>query len=1107
MEPRRYLRCLGQPSLFAASGEPVRFRTKKHLALLIYISVDPKPHRREHLAELLWPKVTITEARHSLATALSTLRPRLGPGGLETTRDHVRLTPDRVDLDLDRLDAGDVLGTEVTTPLEVAAFLDGFDIPESSEFTHWKDRQQARLLPMIKDALVVLIDRCRRTGDSRQIERLADRMLALDDLSEEAIRAKMEARAFAGDRLTALEFYEEWRTKLAEELQAVPSDLVEGMAVRLRRRGWERTTLTNIPTVPTDQWRGRPFIGRTAEYRVLYERWEAVQRGEAGHALILGDSGVGKTTIVEKLTTAAGLQGAAISRVQCYDLEREIPYSTVSSLVLGLLDRPGVSATTPEALAELARTVPEVRRRFPTIPTPGESQGETARIRLTEAFHEMLSAIAEEHPVILVVDDLHLADDVSLAVIHLMMRRSRGQAIMVILIARPGELPQSPQASKLRCAAVPLGIYELEVLPFDDAESLDLLRSLIPTDQPHPSQTVQRALLSAAAGYPMVLELLVQDWTSNGEQSLVLSVNAMIPEFRVGPPGASYSQILERVTRSLDGITYNVMNLAAILGHRLNDLNLYAIVDLSTGQTMSGMAELVTRRVLRDGTHGLEFVNEMIRAAAYMGVPLTLRRVLHGEIADRFLAEHSQGANALGLEIAWHCIRAGRSAEAVPYLLRGAQEAIRRGSPYAAERGLATAIPDLQGTSRTSALVLLAESLQEQSRWQESLSALDLVAPAQSLSSTNLAMVLRTKARRQLGYIESEELAELPDKLLAFIESSVDPSSRIRAAMEAASVVDTTSNTQLARVILKRLTVLPWDGMDLDDRAHLLLAKSMLLYGVGDLTSSLHCIEEATTITFERETANSALAMLQNGVGAILTKQGHYEASISAYLKCYETASRVGNDQIVLQASANLALSFVRLGEYEKAIEWSQRVLEWHLGAVALPCHLTAAKSSIFAYAMLDQNSQVEEVIRRGTERFSLLGSPAVIQAWDLYLADGFLMLGKLEQAEEHGSRATTGKNSDVHMDRYVGPYARWVARTSLRCERVIDGNERLDKLLMKIETYDAIDKAETINAKSWLSLQTGMRSSSEVNQKGTYLELLPSAVKDQLKRMGMIDR
>lgn len=1106
MEPRRFLRCLGQPSLFAANGEPIRFRTRKHLALLIYIAVEAKSHRRERLAELLWPKVCLTEARHSLATALSTLRPRLGVGGLETSRDHVRLTPGRIDLDLDRLEAGEVLGTEVISPLEVAAFLDGFDIPDSSEFSHWKDRQQARLLPMIKDALVVLIDRCRRTGDSRQIERLADRMLALDELSEEAIRAKMEARAFAGDRLTALEFFEEWRTKLAEELQAVPSDLVEGIAVRLRRRGWERTTLANIPTVPTDQWRGRPFIGRAAEYQVLYEAWEAVRRGEPGHVMVLGDSGVGKTTLVERLTTAAGLEGAAISRVQCYDLEREIPYSAVSSLILGLLERPGVSATPPDALAELSRIIPAVRHRFPTIPTSSESHGESARIRLTEAFHEMLATIAEEHPVVLVVDDLHYADDVSLAVLHLVMRRARMEPIMVLLLARSGELSKSPQAGGLRATAGLLGMREIEVFPMADEESLELLRSLLPADEPRPTVAVERALLRAAAGYPMVLELLVRDWKDHGEQSLALSVDAMTKDFGGGTPQASYRQILDRITSSLDATTHNVLNLASVLGHRLNDLNMYAIVDLSAGQTMSGMAELVARRVLRDGTHGLEFVNEMVRAAAYMGVPLTLRKVLHGKIADRFVEEHSRGDETLGLEIAWHCMRAGRIAEATPYLLRGAREAIRSGSPYGAERGLATALHDLAEPARTEALVLLAEALQEQSRWEESLVALDQMSVRELSNSTNLAIVLRTKARRRLGYIETEELAELPEKLLAFIESSADQSSRIRAAVEAASVLDTTSCPQVARVILERLFSLDWQGLDLDDTAHLLLAKSMLFYCTGDLTSSLNGIREATSILESRKTANSALAMLYNGVGAILTKQGEYQASISAYLQSHQTAARVGNEPIILQTSANLALSFVRLGEYEEAINWADRVLGCDPSGMAPHCQLPAARSSILALAMLGRSGQAEEVIHRGTLVFERFGSAARSQAWALYSADGYAMLGKLDRAEEEGWRGTSGINSSVHMDRYVGPYARWVARTSLGRGRGKDGHERLDRLIENLQTYDAIDKAETLNAKMWLSTRTGSLSFDGAAKTSMYLEVLPSAVKDQLKRMGMLD-
>src|SRR5689334_25034234 len=110
MDSQRYLRCLGQPALFAATGEPVRFRTRKHLALLVYIALENRTHRRDRLAELLWPNVSVTEARHSLATALSVLRTRVGIEALETSRDQVRLLAGHLQLDPDRLEAGDVLG-------------------------------------------------------------------------------------------------------------------------------------------------------------------------------------------------------------------------------------------------------------------------------------------------------------------------------------------------------------------------------------------------------------------------------------------------------------------------------------------------------------------------------------------------------------------------------------------------------------------------------------------------------------------------------------------------------------------------------------------------------------------------------------------------------------------------------------------------------------------------------------------------------------------------------------------------------------------------------------------------------------------------------------
>ncbi|MFL5516057.1 MAG: ATP-binding protein, partial [Gemmatimonadales bacterium] len=637
MAPRRYLRCLGQPALFAETGELVRFRTKKHLALLVFLAVEAdQQHRRDRLAELLWPRVSLAEARHSLATALSVLRSRVGADGLRATRDQVMLAGGHLALDLERLAAGDHEGSETTDPLDVASFLEGFDIPESGEFGLWKDRQQARWLPMVMHAFGRGLERCRRVGDTRQIEQIADKMLAQDPACEDAVRAKMEVLAFAGDRLAALRLYEAWRRRIAEELDAVPSAPLERMAARLRQRGWERAALDHLPHAPPDQRRGRPFIGREVEYRTLYDAWQGLRQGTNTHILVTGESGVGKTRLVERLTTTAGLDGAAVSRVQSYELEQEIPYATVSGLILGLLAYPEVSGTPPEALAELSRTVPDVRRRFPAIPPARESQGDTARIELAEAFHQLLQAIAEERPIILVVDDVHLADDASLSVLHLVARRAKGERLMMIFIARLGGGAPPQAIERLMHGAGSVGILSLELRGLSREESTALLTCLADVDGVVLPAGVRSTLLRAARGAPMVLEFLLQDWLTNGDASLALAVSAMTSELAGDGKGSeTYRHILTGLVRSLDPASRTVLDFAAILGPRLNDLGMYGLADLSLGQTLSGLVQLAYLRFLRETGKGFEFANELLRAEVYASVPSALRRTLHGSIADR----------------------------------------------------------------------------------------------------------------------------------------------------------------------------------------------------------------------------------------------------------------------------------------------------------------------------------------------------------------------------------------------------------------------------------------------------------------------------------------
>ncbi len=723
-----YLRCLGQPVLLDDSGTPVRLRTQKQLALLVYLMIEGRaPLRRDRLSDLLWSGTGMKEARHSMGTALWGLRHRVDPTGFPGDHNSVR-TSVQLECDLDRLARGEVLATEMVPALELDAFLEDFEIPDAPAFNHWRDQQRATRWPVIEAALVRQMDHCRRTGDFTSIVQLADRTLRHNPLSEPAIRAQIEARIFAGDRIGALRAFETWKHLLYTELGAEPSEQIEAMARRLRRGTLEGGGDGTRPRVPTEQWRDRTFIGRTGEYRTLYEAWERTTQGAPTHALVLGESGIGKSTLIQRLMTAASLDGAVTSRVQCYELERGIPYAALGALVRGLLERPEAMATAPQSLADLAQAVPAVREQFPHLPPALQLQGESFRIRVTDAMEILLRTIAVETAVMLVVDDFHMADDASLSVIHLLARRFETERVMIALAARPTGTNESPNIARLRESHLRLGFIALEIPPMAADEAAAMLESLT-RDGPVPGKTVRDAMLRAAGGYPMALELFVSEWIGSGESSLALAVPAMREE--VGqrpPPEDAYRMALDRIYDGLDAPARLVLQLGAVLGHRLNDLSMYRIVDLGIGATGQAMSTLRAMRLLRETEERLEFVNELIRGQTYLNIPKPMRTALHGEVVKRLLAEEATGEEVPGLEIAWHLIRAGRRDEATPYLLRGARESMRGGASHEAERGLATAMDRLQEPDRSEALLLLGESLQEQGRMQESMQYLDAVS-------------------------------------------------------------------------------------------------------------------------------------------------------------------------------------------------------------------------------------------------------------------------------------------------------------------------------------------------------------------------------------------
>ncbi|HSE54065.1 MAG TPA: AAA family ATPase, partial [Gemmatimonadales bacterium] len=816
---------MGYPELRSLDGGLVRLKVRKHLALLVYFAVEGRTyHRREKLVDLLWSGVPIANGRHSLSMALTVLRSILGPGAIRSSASQVKVLPGAVTLDLERLFAGEVYSPDEAFPLEVAGFLQEFEIADAPAFQDWRDRQQAQLLPSIQAGLLAMIDHARRSGELPRVMTLAERLLALDPLAEEGIRARMEASALRGDRLGALRIYEEWKEVLRSELGAAPSELLEGIAARLRTRAVTPAREPLGPAVQTEQWADRCFVGRKAEYQVLFDAWEATTQLNTRHVLITGDTGIGKSTLAMRFGSAAALEGAAVARVQCFELEQRIAFGMIGAIVTSLLDRPGAVATAPASLAEIARVVPRVRERFTSLPDPRQTEGEAARLHFAEGTFALFDAIMEEQPLVLIVDDYPRSDEASLSVLHMMLRRMANRRLMVVLTARPPESDESQQSARIRNGISYLPMARVDLKPLSESESDALLTAIAGRAGKTPQLPERRAILSAAGGNPMAIELLTGDWAAHGDAAMAVSIPAMQAEVPAAAlEAAAFDRVLERLLPALAPRTRAVLQLVTILGPRLNDPESLGLLGFTPRQMTGAMTELVERRVLRDAGAGLEFTNELIRARLYLRIPAALRRRLHGVVAESLLARTAAGVGIPGLEVAWHCIRARRAEEATPFLMTGAREAIMHGAPDEAARALSSALRQLKGRTRDEATVLLAETYQEMARWEEALECLTSGNSWSDPTWKELSAVLDIESRRHISELDVTALTSIARTLIGVMSSAKYHATKARAAIAASCVAVELKDQELSAVARAAMNDVDDGCLDVMSRSRVLL--------------------------------------------------------------------------------------------------------------------------------------------------------------------------------------------------------------------------------------------------------------------------------------------
>lgn len=605
-----HVRMLGAAEL-TVDGKPAppELLWRKNIALLAFLlRNNRRAVSREQLMGLLWADKPDARARRSLNVALSTLRSWLGEDSLETSADHVRLQPGVVTTDIDQFEEHLAAGRlEDAIALIGGLFLEGLGVAGASDFQDWLEAERKLWRERSVQALVRQASQLLAAGQHQQAGDLARIALALDPLGELALQALLRALSLSGNRVEALQQFDDYTARLKQQLGTDPSSETRALAARIRE---ERIQPAEPAAPPPDPRRRFPLIGRGAELAGLVTQWNLVRSSRrAGLAMVEGETGVGKTRLLEELAARARLDGAVVATARVVERDLAQADATLWGLARGgLLSAPGVAGAMPGTLATLARWIPEWRERFPSTTGP--------ETNIADALEDLLRSITQEAEVVLLVDDAHWADHGSLLAFEALLRGLEDTPVLLAVAAEPHPPREELAALRSRGARESLGLF-VTLEPLGAAAIAELVRTALPRFSEWEADRVTRRIQVDSAGLPLlVVELLhavslgmdlqgLEGAWPEPMRTLSQTMPGGLPEAVVGAIRVGFRRLSPEAQR--------VLVAAAVLGDRVPAAVLARASQSDQAQTDSSLDDLEWQRWLAADSRGYSFVARIAR--------------------------------------------------------------------------------------------------------------------------------------------------------------------------------------------------------------------------------------------------------------------------------------------------------------------------------------------------------------------------------------------------------------------------------------------------------------------------------------------------------------
>ena len=410
------------------------------------------------------------------------------------------------------------------------------------------------------------------------------------------------------------------------------------------------------------------FFGRETESSAIRTVIDRALKGHGSLVLLEGGPGVGKTRLAMEMAEYASNAGFRSFVGRCYERDEPFPYLPFVEIIESALAQAAslddFRRRMGDNAAELAQLVPSLRRVFPDIPQPLDLPPAQKRRYLFQSVLGALERAARIRSYLNILEDLHWADESSLALLVHLANRVAQLPVVIIGTYRGGYSDNNPALVRTLEELIRLGIRPLKLAGLSKNAVAQMLSALSQRQAP---ESLVSLIFEESQGNPFFVEEVYRHLVEAGkilDEAGQFRTDVKIDETDVPE---NVRLIIGRRLDRLDEKERRVLVAAAVIGRSFSFQLLTAISQIEVDELFTVVEKAQQMGIIVPSSEGPEqpftFTHELVRQTLLAGISAPRRQQLHAGVADAIERLYSDAVNERAGDIADHLLKAGSFAE------------------------------------------------------------------------------------------------------------------------------------------------------------------------------------------------------------------------------------------------------------------------------------------------------------------------------------------------------------------------------------------------------------------------------------------------------------